>query len=354
VAGVLAAAALFTKNLYAPLLVATLAYLAVRRRPLLVPYLQGLAVGLGALSAVLAAYAGPAGLHDAFLGQQSSPFNPTGFVVSVYYVITVEGAVVLMAIMGAHLCWRESRSLDYAPWFLGGASAVLLATLKEGTLWPVFQLAEPAVALLASYGVTWALTLAAHGAWQRTVTRAAWVRGTDAARSRSPIERTGTDLPLGYRPAAADVRRGRQAVALALPAALLVALASLAGADRAALAQGNAAQVAHVAAMIRARAQPGATIVAPPYYALLTGTRIPGDAADTYILAQRVRHADPWAMRWVRRVTRDLGAHRIPIVLTDVRSNKIAPLMAALQAGYRRVYGDTLPPQLHVEVWLPK
>jgi hypothetical protein len=144
------------------------------------------------------------------------------------------------------------------------------------------------------------------------------------------------------------------AALLAVPAALLVALASLAGADRAALAQGNAAEVARVVAMIRAHAQPGATIVAPPYYALLTGTRIPGDAADTYILAQRVRHADPWAMRWVRHVTRDLGAHRIPIVLSDVRSDAIVPLMAALLAGYRPVYGDPLPPALHVEVWLPK
>jgi hypothetical protein len=233
--------------------------------------------------------------------------------------------------VGAYLCWRESRSrrlegapaLDYAPWFLGGGSAVLLATLKEGTLWPVFQLAEPAVALLAAYGAMWALWPwardhgpAAHAAWQRTARR--------------------------------------PAVALALPAALLVALASLTGADRAALAQGNAAEVARVVALIRAHAQPGETIVAPPYYALLTGTRIPGDAADTYILAQRVRHADPWAMRWVRRVTRDLTARRIPIVLTDVRSDAIAPLMAALRAGYRRVYGDTLPPALHVEVWLPK
>jgi hypothetical protein len=282
----------------------------------------------------------------------------------VYYVITVEGAVVLMAIMGAHLCWRESRSrrlegapaLDYAPWFLGGASAVLLATLKEGTLWPVFQLAEPAVALLAAYGVTWALTPAARTAWQRMATKAAWGRRAEAARPRRPIGRHVSARPLGYSLAGADFRRGRQAVALALPAALLVALAwlSLAGADRAALARGNAAEVARVVAMIRAHAQPGATIVAPPYYALLTGTRIPGDAADTYILAQRVRHADPWAMRWVRRVTRDLSARRIPIVLTDVRSDKIAPLMAALRAAYRPVYGDTLPPALHVEVWLPK
>ena len=31
----------------------------------------------------------------------------------------------------------------------------------------------------------------------------------------------------------------------------------------------------------------------------------------------------------------------------------IVPLMAALRANYRPVYGDTLPPALHVEVWLP-
>jgi hypothetical protein len=40
-------------------------------------------------------------------------------------------------------------------------------------------------------------------------------------------------------------------------------------------------------------------------------------------------------------------------VLTDVRSDTIAPLMAALRASYRPVYGDALPPALHVEVWLP-
>jgi 4-amino-4-deoxy-L-arabinose transferase-like glycosyltransferase len=332
-AGVLAAVALFTKNLYAPLLVATLAYLALRRRPLLGPYLQGMMVGLAALGAALAAYAGPAGLYDAFLGQQSSPFNPAWFVVSVSYVITSEGAVVLVAIVGAYLAWRESRSrrlegalaLDYAPWFLGGGCAVLLATLKEGTFGTVFQVAEPAVALLAAYGAMWAVR--------------------PRARDHGPAAH-----------AAAQRTAGRAAVALALPAALLVALASLslAGADRAALAQGNAAEVARVVALIRAHAPPGATIVAPPYYALLTGTRIPGDAADTYILAQRVRHAAPWARRWVRRVTRDLSARRIPIVLTDVRSDKIAPLMVALWAGYRPVYGDTQPPALHVEVWLPK
>ncbi|HKO23273.1 MAG TPA: hypothetical protein VJY65_00880, partial [Chloroflexota bacterium] len=293
---------------------------------------QGFVGGLAALGAALAAYAGPAGLHDAFLGQQSSPFNPAWFVVSVTYVITWEGAVVLVALVGAYLCRHASRSrrtecspaLDYAPWFLGGASAVLLATLKEGTFGTVFQVAEPAVALLAAYGAMWALRPRArdHG-------------------------------PATY--AAAQRTARRLAVALALPAALLVALASLAGADRAALAQGNAAEVARVVALIRAHAQPGATIVAPPYYALLTGTRIPGDAADTYILAQRASHADPWALRWVRRVTRALGARRIPIVLTDMRSDMIAPLKAAaLRAGYRPVYGDTLPPALHVEVWVPK
>jgi hypothetical protein len=36
------------------------------------------------------------------------------------------------------------------------------------------------------------------------------------------------------------------------------------------------------------------------------------------------------------------------------RSGAIAPLLALLQAGYRPVYDDTLPPALDLEVWLPK
>lgn len=198
---------------------------------------------------------------------------------------------------------------DYAPWLLGGAMAVLLATLKEGTAGPVFQLAEPAVALLAAHAAVWGL--------RRTL--------------RAP----------------------RLAVALAPPVLLVIALAGAITADRAALAWNNSAEVARLSALIRAHTHPGATIVAPPYYALLTETRIPGDAGDTYIVAQRVRAGDPWARRWVSHVATALRGGRIPIALVDSRLAAITPLMAALRAHYHIAYADTLPPALHVTVWLP-
>lgn len=103
----------------------------------------------------------------------------------------------------------------------------------------------------------------------------------------------------------------------------------------------------------RADPRPGATIVAPPYYALLTGTRLPRDAADTYIVAQRARRGDPAMVSWARRVAAGVSARRYPVVLTDLRLAEIAPLMAALHAHYWPIYGDSLPPALHVVVWAP-
>jgi len=313
--GLLAALALFTKDLYVPLLAVTLVYLILRRRRLLAPYLQGLLGGLVLLGGALIVYAGPDGPRDAFLGQDGSPFNPAWFVAAVAYVAASEGGVVLVALAGAAIGRYAHRRIlspaasarsDYASWLLVGSAAVLLATLKEGTAGPVFQLAEPALALLAAHGALWA--------WRHRTTRLA---------------------------------------ALALPAVLLLSVASIVGADRAALAWDNSGEVARVVALTRARAHPGAVIVAPPYYALLTGTRLPGDAADTYIVARRVARGDGAATAWARQVVAGIDARCYPVVLVDLRLAAIAPLRAALQRTYRPLYADTLPPALHVIVWVP-
>jgi len=142
-------------------------------------------------------------------------------------------------------------------------------------------------------------------------------------------------------------------VTLALPVVLLLSVVSIMGADRAALAWDNSGEVARVVALVRAHAHPGAVIVAPPYYALLTGTRLPGDAADTYIVARRVERGDRAATAWARWVVAGIDARRYPVVLVDLRLAAIAPLMAALRRTYRSLYADTLPPALHVTMWVP-
>lgn len=140
---------------------------------------------------------------------------------------------------------------------------------------------------------------------------------------------------------------------LGIPVLAMLSVPSALAADRAALNWTNAGEVWHVAALVGAHAHPGNTILAPPYYALLTDTRLPADAADTYILAQRVARGDAWAQRWLADVVADLRARHLPVVVTDLRLEQIAPLMAALRAHYRVLYSDTQPPAVHSQVWLP-
>ena len=459
VSGLLAALALFTKDLYLPLLAATLLYLWRVRRALLASYLAALLTGVGLLSLLLVLYGGVGAWRDAFLGQDSSPLNGDWLVASLAYVATLEGGFIVAAAVGAVLClypspptplpragqpslptplpragqpslptplsalgqpspptplpcagegsngngslarkppgsagvppapavdqgWaRRPRShftlnlrashnslailtdgttgsasippvgarVDrmpassghlcandhaqaydpkpdqeiydvrgarlFAPYLLAGSVAVLLATLKEGTFGTVFALAEPAVALLAAF----------------TIVRA--VQTIGARRRHAPL----------------------WAGVLALAC---VSCLGLIGPDRDALftsaaSNANAAAARDVVALIRRHAAPRTVVLAPPYYAVLTGTRLPYDISDTYILAQRAKHGDPAAVAWVRGMAQAVAHGRYPVVVVDRHIALFAPVMAALRRVYHPVYADTLPLSVQSVVWLP-
>jgi len=434
ISGLLAALALFTKDLYLPLLTMTLLYLWRVRRPLLAPYLAALLGGVGLLSGLLVLYGGASAWRDAFLGQDSSPLNADWLVASLAYVATLEGGFIVVAAVGAVLClypspptplpragqpspptplpcagkgsngngslvrkppgsagvppapaldqgWaRRPRShftlnlrashnslailtdgttgsasippvgarVDrmpassghlcandhaqaydpkpdqeiydvrgarlFAPYLLAGSVAVLLATLKEGTFGTVFALAEPAVALLAAF----------------TIVRA--IQAIGARRRHAPL----------------------WAGVLALAC---VSCLGLIGPDRDALftsAASNANAAARdVVALIRRHAAPRTVVLAPPYYAVLTGTRLPYDISDTYILAQRAKHGDLVAVAWVRGMAQDVAHGRYPVVVVDRHIALFAPVMAALRRAYHPVYADDLPPAVRSVVWLP-
>jgi hypothetical protein len=344
--GVLAAVALGTKNLYLPLLLATLCYLAVQRRALLRPYLLGLCGGGAVIVLALQTWS-PAALRDAFLGQQSSPLNLDWFVAALAYVAANDGGLLVLATAGAVLCLRHYRSdaapaaLSYAPWLLLGSVGVLGATVKEGTAGPVFQFAEPAVALLAAYAIGWALGRVLVG---RDVAAATPDAASRELQGPSPRSATHTRR---WSDAA------RAVAILGIPALAVLSLPSALGLDTTALNWNNADEVRHVAALVGAHARPGTMILAPPYYALLTATRLPADAADTYILARRIERGDAWARRWLAGVVAGLQARRLPVVVTDLRLEQIGPLMEALRSNYHLLYGDALPQAVHSQVWLP-
>jgi len=384
VSGVLAALALFTKDLYLPLLAATLLYLWRVRRALLAPYLAALFAGVSLLSGLLVLYGGAGAWRDAFLGQDSSPLNGDWLVASLAYVTSLEGGLIVVAVVGVVLCLYPSppthddwtldpsrgstvqcalprqgagsggsdlllartypggagvspvpaldqgwaRSLRshitpnlragaalFAPYFLLGSGAVLLATLKEGTFGTVFALAEPTVALLAAYAVVRA------------------VQAIRAHRQHGPLW-------------------------VGVLGLVCVSCLALVGPDRDALAPSaastaNAATVRDVTALIRRHAAPGTVVLVPPYYAVLTGTRLPYDVSDTYILAQHANHGDPVAIAWVRGMVGAVAHGRYPVVVVDRHIALYAPVIAALRRAYHPVYADTLPPSVRSVVWLP-
>lgn len=320
--GVLAALALFTKDLYVPVLAATLLYLLRQQRPLLASYVQGLLGGVIGATIVLLGYAGPTALRDVFLGQDASPLNPSWFIASVAYVVTSEGGLVLAALGGAWLCLRRptvpgdnaSVGGSYGAYLLLGSAAILVATLKEGTFGTVFQCAEPAVALLAAYALAWA-----------------------ARAFRAPSR----------------VVAGRVAVGGALAALLTLSCASVIGTDRAALAMNNTGAVGRVASLVRRHAPPGSIVLEPPYYAVLTATRIPGDVSDTYIMDQRAQHGDARAMAWLHAIRLALWWARYPIVVADQHIAALPGIIPVLRRRYHPVYDDALPPSIHAVVWLP-
>ncbi len=448
VSGLLAALALFTKDLYLPLLAATLLYLWRVRRPLLTPYLAALLGGVGLLSLLLALYGGAGAWRDAFLGQDSSPLNGDWLAASLAYVTSLEGGLIVVAVVGAVLClypsppthddWPldpsrgstvqralpcagEGSSSDYslarkrpgsagvppvpgltparasntthatrfqitprphlprandnwlahgksgvvwghgrpgvepgtgetpalpgglranlhaqvqahdpkpgremhearvarlyAPYLLAGSAAILLATLKEGTFGTVFALAEPAVALLSAFAVVRAVqAIGAHGRHGPL-----WA-GVLALACISCFNLIGPD---------------RDALA---PSARLAA---------------NVATVQDIAALIRRHAAPGTVVLVPPYYAVLTGTRLPHDVSDTYILARRANRGDPVAVAWVRAMAQAMAQGRYPVVVVDRHIALFAPVMAALRRAYHPVYADNLPPSVQSMVWLP-
>jgi len=391
VSGLLAALALFTKDLYLPLLAATLLYLWRVRRALLAPYLAALLGGVGLLSLLLALYGGAGAWRDAFLGQDSSPLNADWLVASLAYVASLEGGLIVVAVVGAVLCLRPSSpaplprvgeggrgdyslvqrragaiwgcktlaalpagpwsnagtgkmpalprlphinhhvqgynpkpgremydaryALLYAPYLLAGSVAMLLATLKEGTFGTVFALAEPAVALLSAFTI---------------------VRSVQAIRARGR-----------YGPLWAGVLALAGVSCLGLIAPDRDALSSSAASTA------NAAMVRDVAALIRRHAAPGTVVLAPPYYAVLTGTRLPYDVSDTYILAQRANHGDPVAIVWVRGMAQDVARGRYPVVVVDRHIALFAPVMAALRRAYHPTYANDLLPAVRSVVWLP-
>jgi len=310
-AGVLGALALLTKVWYLPVAVATLIWL-VRRRERLAPFLAGLIVPL-ALAGVIGSLGAGRDFWQGMLVQDASPFSGTWFESSIYHVLADDWPLLLLGLAGTRWLWRSGASRErlLALWGIWSC-LVLVATIKEGTAWPVFQFAEPFLALSA------ALMLA------RSAAGAGVTRGPWTLRELAPY------------------------IALALVA--FVSLPSV----RAASTWPNSGEDRLVAA-VRTAAAPGDQGLAPPFYLYLAGRRGVDRYADINLWGLQARKGDPRAMAALAGLVRSLDTRSIPIVLEDSRVQALPGVSAALEIHYRRLnLHDTLPSDRSVVAWVPR
>jgi hypothetical protein len=220
----------------------------------------------------------------------------------------------MLGLLGTRSLWRSGADRDRLAALWGIWSClVLVATIKEGTAWPVFQFAEPFLAVNAAVWL-------ARSTWtSATVPRSPWL----------PWD-LGSWVAVGLM------------VLVSLPAARTAASRPNGGEDR-------------LAAAVRAAAAPGDQVLAPPFYLYLAGRQGVDRYADINLWSLQARRGDPRAVAALASLVRSLEDRSIPIVLEDTRVQALQGVPGALEAHYRRLaLHNTLPSDRSVIAWVPR
>ncbi len=314
-AGLFAALALLTKVWYFPVGIVALWWLAVYRREQLVPYVVGAALPAAAACVLGTLSAGGAFWHG-LLVQDASPVSGIWFESSVIHVLIDDWLLLILGLAGARALWRsEDQRLRLVALWIPFSCLVLLATVKEGTAWPVFQFAEPFLAVGAAAFLS--------GRFRRRET-------LDAASAVRPS-----------RPSAA---------ALVLPVLLLLAVPAL----RTASSWPNSGEDA-LASALRSAKPTASSVLAPPYYLYLSGRHGVDTFADINLWGQEATRGDADALGAVRAMIGALDRGAVPMVLADNRVRALKGVPEALRAHYRQLpLRDSLPGDRSVTVWVPR
>jgi hypothetical protein len=311
-AGVLGGLAMVTKIWYLPVLVVSVAYLA-RNQPARLPrFLFGLVLTLGIVCLLGWSQVGAA-FWQGLLAQDVSPLSLDWLDASIVHVLSDETPLLLAALAGLLLIARGRVGLSPLPALYGLSSVLVLgATIKQGTAWPVFQFAEPALVLLA----------------------------------------TALIVPLPTREGGAGSRVRSSGV---LPAILLLLMAAWSlPAIRAAIPASDSSEHV-VTSAIQRYAPPDAILLAPPFYLYLTHRRAFAEDADINLweLADRSGNSSASAAR--QRLVQALRRGAVPIVVVDQRVDRLQGVLPTLSTFYRALsFVDPLPPDRAVQLWLSR
>ncbi len=353
-AGVASALAMHTNMTAAPYFIVNAIFLACRRRELLLPYC-GTALGVWGLGAGAAHLATGGYYLDNVILNQVGTFPRSdvlaemrgdpdyglldyalekiaregGKVVAIEGLLIAAACVALAGRVGGR-GWGEAGQADGGSVRTGDAAAAapvdrgevlrreflawsaighwlsICFVSKGGTVNYIFVIGEPFVALYAADALA--------GLWRR-----AW----------PPVAQWRR---LSFSDTQAFLRVAFAAVATAL------AFAGPADNIRATLSQEQSelpgGAVLEVRRLILAHARPGDTILAPPFYAFDTGTRVAGELAENYIwqikyMNERRDGVEGLAVRKMEEVASILAERRAAILLLDMAQTGLVPEIAA-------------------------
>ncbi|GBE57668.1 hypothetical protein BMS3Abin01_00589 [bacterium BMS3Abin01] len=309
-AGSLCVLGTLTKLTFLPLLLVLAVYMYRYRREQLALFLR-IAIG-GSLAAalILELLTGGSYFDDIILSQASKGLSFTNFYQGLHRIWEMDWPLLVAAVPGAWIAihgLRERRRYGRLFLLLGwlAAGAALLLTLPAaGHDTNLFQMAEPAVALLAAWGII-------------------------------GLAERGRLLPV--------------AVAAIL---LLVSVVVLVEKDRLFIMRSNAGDVERVVALIDGAAAEDEAVLAPGCYALEAGRPVTRRFYDQFLWEEKYRRGDSSALELFRGLEEDLVSRSVPVVALEADRDSLRILGPALDAGYRRAYASRQWPR--TILWLPR
>ena len=332
-AGTVAVLGVLTKLTFLPVLAAGAVFALLYRRGRSGLFL---AVALGGSAIVATAiefFTGGAYFDDIFLAQGSKTLSFANFYQGLERIWQFDWPLLLLAVPGIWFCLasllrtrRRAREAADAggserfalPLLWLAAGLLPLATLPAaGHDINLFQTAEPAVALMAAWGI---VTLAGAAARLRA--------------RRLPRQKPG----------------GKAA---ALVAAVLIAAAAAAMLvrDRDFLARSNSADVDRIVAAIENNSSSGMPVLAPGCYAFQAGRPVAFGFYDQFLWEEKYQRGDPDARALFDRISHDIEQGRIAAVALSESQPTYAAVETSLKSSYRVDNRSAQWPPL--TLWLP-
>jgi hypothetical protein len=298
-----------TKLTFIPLLLLLILFVHRYRREHLALFLR-VAVG-GSLAAALAAQFASSGAYfsDIFAAQASKGLSLANFTGGVRRIWSMDWPLILAALPGAWLAAEELRFrrrpdhlfLLFA--WLGAGLSLLLTLPAAGHDTNLFQLAEPAMALLAAWGV---IGLAGKGKL----------------------------LPVA-------------AAAILLLGGIVTMLAK----DRVFITRSNAADVTRIVSIIGNESREGQEILAPGCYAVEAERPVMRDFYDQFLWEEKYGRGDPDAIGLFESIRSAMAGSRPPVAVFEADRASLQILAPELESGYRNVCSSRQWPD--VSGWLP-